>query len=93
MDHLPPPSPIKDPKRIDLADPAEVAAWCEQLKIAPDDLKTAVDVVGPMSAAVSVYVNSRGRRGTMRQIGEMGQPFARLDQPAPATAATRSDAE
>ncbi len=78
-----PPSPIKDPKRIDLADPDEVTAWCDQLKLSAEDLQKAVDVVGPMSAAVSVYVNSRGRRGSLRQIGEMGQPFARLDPPAP----------
>jgi hypothetical protein len=70
-------SPIKDPKRIDLDDPAEVAAWCGQLDLTPEDLRTAVETIGPMSAAVAVYVNSRGRRGASRQVGEIGHPFDR----------------
>jgi hypothetical protein len=75
-----PPSPavsIKDPKRIDLDDSAEVEAWCTLLKLAPEDLRTAVNTIGPMSAAVAVYVNSRGRRGALRQVGEIGHPFER----------------
>jgi hypothetical protein len=72
-----PPSPIKDPKRIDLDDPAEVEAWCTLLKLEPADLRTAVGIIGPMSAAVAVYVNSRGRRGAFRQVGEIGHPFTR----------------
>jgi hypothetical protein len=74
---------IKDPKRIDVNDPAEVDAWCLLLKLSPEDLKTAVRAVGPMSAAVAVYVNSRGRRGTFRQVGEIGHPFERRDEGAP----------
>jgi hypothetical protein len=75
-----PPSPvssIKDPKRIDLDDSAEVEAWCTLLKLSADDLRTAVNTIGPMSAAVAVYVNSRGRRGALRQVGEIGHPFER----------------
>jgi hypothetical protein len=75
-----PPSPdssIKDPKRIDLDDAAEVEAWCALLKLTQEDLRTAVKTIGPMSAAVAAYVNSRGRRGAMRQVGEIGHPFAR----------------
>jgi hypothetical protein len=75
-----PPSPaasIKNPKRIDLDDSAEVQAWCALLKLSADDLRTAVNTIGPMSAAVAVYVNSRGRRGAMRQVGEIGHPFER----------------
>jgi hypothetical protein len=72
-----PAPPIKDPKRIDIDDPAEVDAWCTLLKLAPEDLRTAVSIIGPMSAAVAVYVNSRGRRGAFRQVGEIGHPFDR----------------
>ncbi len=75
--------PIKDPKRIDLDDPAEVDAWCALLKISPEDLRTAVGIIGPMSAAVAVYVNSRGRRGVRRQVGEIGRPFVIRDEPPP----------
>jgi hypothetical protein len=74
-------SPIKDPKRIDVDDPLEVDAWCTLLKLSPEDLKTAVRAVGPMSAAIAVYVNSRGRRGAMRQVGEIGHPFERREEP------------
>lgn len=70
-------SPIGDPKRIDLDNPAEVAAWCVLLKLSEADLRTAVKIIGPMSAAVAVYVNSRGRRGKFRQVGEIGHPFER----------------
>lgn len=72
-----PVSPIKDPKRIDLDDPVEVDAWCALLNLAPEDLRTAVGIIGPMSAAVAVYVRSRGRRGESRQLGEIGHPFDR----------------
>ena len=75
-----PVSAIKDPKRIDLDDPAEVEAWCTLLKLSPDDLRTAVNTIGAMSAAVAVYVNSRGRRGAMRQVGEIGHPFERRSE-------------
>jgi Protein of unknown function (DUF3606) len=79
-----PHSPIKDPKRIDLDDRAELESWCTLLKLAPEDLRTAVQAVGPMSAAVAVYVNSRGRRGVFRQVGEIGHPFERRETPRPA---------
>jgi hypothetical protein len=75
-------SPIKDPKRIDVDDAAELDAWCTLLKLAPEDLRTAVNIIGPMSAAVAVYVNSRGRRGAFRQVGEIGHPFRRRDEAA-----------
>ncbi len=74
-------SPIRDPKRINLDDPAEVEAWCTMLKLSEADLRTAVNIIGPMSAAVAVYVNSRGRRGAFRQVGEIGQPFERRSTP------------
>ena len=74
-------SPISDPKRIDLDNPLEVAEWCTLLKLSEVDLRTAVGIIGPMSAAVAVYVNSRGRRGVMRQVGEIGQPFERRAVP------------
>ncbi len=74
-------SPIRDPKRINLDDPAEVEAWCTLLKLSEADLRTAVNIIGPMSAAVAVYVNSRGRRGAFRQVGEIGQPFDRRAAP------------
>lgn len=67
--------PIKDPKRIDLADARELAAWAVLFQLSEDDLRTAVAAVGPMSAAVAVYINSRGRRGKQRQTGEIGRPF------------------
>lgn len=69
--------PIHDPRRIDLDNPAEVVAWCVLFKLAEADLRTAVGIIGPMSAAVAVYINSRGRRGAVRQVGEIGQPFER----------------
>lgn len=74
-------SPISDPKRIDLGNPAEVAAWCVLFKLSEADLRTAVGIIGPMSAAVAVYINSRGRRGVLRQIGEIGHPFERRASP------------
>ncbi len=74
-------SPIRDPKRIDVDNPAEVAAWCTLLKLSEADLRTAVSIIGPMSAAVAVYVNSRGRRGASRQVGEIGHPFERRSEP------------
>jgi len=74
-------SPIRDPKRIDLENPEEVEVWCTLLKLSEADLRTAVAIIGPMSAAVAVYVNSRGRRGAMRQVGEIGQPFERRVEP------------
>ena len=67
--------PIKDPKRIDLNDPREVTAWCVLFQLDEADLRTAVEAVGAMSAAVAVYINTRGRRGTQRQTGEIGRPF------------------
>ena len=75
-------SPIKDSKRIDVDDPAELDAWCTLLKLEPEDLRTAVSIIGPMSAAVAVYVNSRGRRGAFRQVGEIGHPFRRREDAA-----------
>jgi hypothetical protein len=80
---------IQDPKRIDLDNPAEVAAWCTLLKLSEADLRTAVGIIGPMSAAVAVYVNSRGRRGVSRQVGEIGHPFER--RPTPREAANSDD--
>ena len=80
MDSDKPASAISDPKRIDLDNPAEVVAWCTLLKLSEADLRTAVGIIGPMSAAVAVYVNSRGRRGVSRQIGEIGHPFERRAQ-------------
>jgi len=74
-------SPIRDPKRIDLDNPAEVAVWCTLLTLSEADLRTAVGIIGPMSAAVAVYVNSRGRRGAARQVGEIGHPFERRVEP------------
>ena len=71
--------PIKDPKRIDLNDPREVQAWCVLFQLDEQDLRTAVEAVGPMSAAVAVYINTRGRRGKQRQTGEIGRPFERKD--------------
>jgi hypothetical protein len=82
-------SPIKDPKRIDIDDPAEVEAWCTLFKLAAEDLRTAVGLIGPMSAAVAVYVNSRGRRGAFRQVGEIGHPFERRE---PASVSGDADA-
>jgi hypothetical protein len=84
-------SPIKDPKRIDLDDPAEVAAWCGLLDLTPEDLRTAVEIIGPMSAAVAVYVNSRGRRGASRQVGEIGHPFVRRGDGASGDETTGSE--
>ena len=80
MDSGMPSSAIKDPKTIDLDDPAEVEAWCALLKLSADDLKAAVAIIGPMSAEVAVYVNSRGRRGVFRQVGEIGRPFELRDE-------------
>ena len=80
-DHAP---HIKDPKRIDLDDPTEVSSWCTLLKLSEQDLRTAVGIIGPMAAAVAVYVSSRGRRGAMRQFGEMGHPFERRYEPSSA---------
>jgi hypothetical protein len=71
--------PIKDPKRIDLTDPREVTAWCLLFQLDEGDLRTAVEAVGSMSAAVAVYINTRGRRGTQRQTGEIGRPFERKE--------------
>jgi len=73
--------PIKDPKRIDLDDPRELEAWAVLFGLTESDLRTAVAAVGPMSAAVAVYINSRGRRGERRQVGEIGRPFAVRDEP------------
>jgi hypothetical protein len=61
-----PRSPIKDAKRIDVHDAAEVIAWCDLLQVSPSDLTTAVATVGPMSAAVAVYLVSRSRH---RRVG------------------------
>lgn len=77
MDRSNPSSAIKDPKRIDVDDPAEFDAWCAHFRLAPDDLRAAVGIIGPMSAAIAVYVNTRGRRGASRQAGEIGHPFTR----------------
>jgi hypothetical protein len=92
MEPTGPRSAIKDPKRVDLDDRDEVDAWCESLRISPDDLRTAVGVIGPMSAAVAAYVNSRGRRGQFRQVGEIGHPFARGEQATEAGAVASDDA-
>ena len=70
---------IKNTRRVDLEDPDEVRAWCAHFALSEANLRTAVVAVGPMSAAIHTYINSRGRRERARgrQTGELGPPFVR----------------
>ena len=52
----------QDRSRINLSQEHEVRYWSEKLGITPDELKKAVEQVGPMADAVEQRVRGRGNR-------------------------------
>ena len=53
----------QDRSRINVNQEHEVRYWSEKLGITPDELKQAVEAVGPMADAVEQRVRGRGGRG------------------------------
>jgi hypothetical protein len=52
---------IKDPKRIDVSDDREVAAWALLLQVSIRTLLDAVEAVGPMSTVVAIHLSACAR--------------------------------
>ncbi|HSV20557.1 MAG TPA: DUF3606 domain-containing protein [Casimicrobiaceae bacterium] len=52
----------QDRSRINMSQEHEVRYWSEKLGITPDELKKAVEQVGPMADAVEQRVRGRGNR-------------------------------
>lgn len=54
----------RDRQRIDIHQEHEVRYWSEKLGVTADELREAVEAVGPMAEAVEQRVRGRSRRGT-----------------------------
>jgi Protein of unknown function (DUF3606) len=48
------------PKRIELSDPAAVKRWCEYFGVTTEQLREAVQAVGPMADAVEEHLLNQG---------------------------------
>jgi hypothetical protein len=53
----------RDRERIDIHQEHEVRYWTEKLGVTPEELRDAVEAVGPMASAVEQRVRGRSRRG------------------------------
>ncbi|HEY1328373.1 MAG TPA: DUF3606 domain-containing protein [Casimicrobiaceae bacterium] len=54
----------QDRQRIDIHQEHEVRYWTQKLGVTPDELREAVEAVGPMADAVEQRVRGRSGRGT-----------------------------
>jgi hypothetical protein len=54
----------QDRQRIDIHQEHEIRYWTEKLGVSADELRAAVEAVGPMADAVEQRVRGRSGRGT-----------------------------
>lgn len=52
-----------DRQRINVDQPYEVKYWSEKLGVSPEELRRAVNDVGPMAGAVERHIRGRSAKG------------------------------
>lgn len=67
-----PPSPGVEPDRIDLQDEQALAHWAKKLDATPEQLREAVDAVGPRVADVEMHLKGARSTSNSDRVRELG---------------------
>ena len=57
----------EDRQRINVNQEHEVRYWSQKLGVTPDQLREAIQEVGPMTAAVEQHIHGRNAKGDWRE--------------------------
>lgn len=64
--------PGVDPDRIDLQDPQALAHWAKKLDATQEQLREAVQAVGPLVADVEMYLKGARSTSNSDRVQELG---------------------
>lgn len=67
-----PPSPGVEPDRIDLQDEQALAQWAKKLDATPEQLREAVEAVGPRVADVEMHLKGARSTSNSDRVRELG---------------------
>lgn len=67
-----PDAPGVDPDRIDLQDPQSLTEWAKKLDATPEQLREAVQAVGPLVADVEMHLKGTRSTSNSDRVQELG---------------------